>query len=308
MNSTPEETVDTADSFTGVKLGRTVMIHISMLLWIIYQCLQSLLYDEVGLVLLYCLLNSGVTILLTVLLHEFAKAIVAWKLGARVDRIVLWCGGGLTCFGPDDQGAKGDLKVAIVGPLIHLPILAFLAVSYIAFSPDEIPPLNNWTILLDDLKQSMILTLVRAAFWLNVLVAVANLFIPIYPLDGVRIWVAILRISGVDLTRTAKIVSSSGIILSVALVVYGMAKIFHIFVVGGLIEVLLGGFGFIVSKTLYDLTTAGRLKEDIVFGRKCYEEQAAEIEAVTVAVPPETGTSRGQESTSGVNMETVEIV
>ena len=53
--------------------------------------------------------------------HEFGHCLTTKKLGGTVDGILLWPLGGLSFLGPTDA-LEGDLKVALAGPMTHIPM------------------------------------------------------------------------------------------------------------------------------------------------------------------------------------------
>jgi Zn-dependent protease len=194
---------------------------------------------------------------------------------------VLWPLGGLTIYGPTDQGAIGDLKVAIAGPLAHLPLAAIYAIVYTVVKKDGMDGLNSLTIHIEEMKKGFMYifgTVCRVSFGWNVILFVGHILVPIYPLDGVRIWAGILRSMNVSLAKSAKIISVAGMLSSLIVFLYGCFTVFNIEVEGGVTEILLGGFGLTSSKILYDLVKLGRLTEDPVFGRACYVEHGNSVE------------------------------
>ena len=44
------------------------------------------------------------------------------RLGGNVEGIVLWPLGGFALCGPTDDALGGDLKVALAGPMTHIPM------------------------------------------------------------------------------------------------------------------------------------------------------------------------------------------
>ena len=127
-------------------------------------------------------------VFLSVLFHELGHLVVARAQGVQVAGVVLWVLGGaaMTEREPDDPGAQ--LLIAGAGPLVNLIITALLLILLAAglaltallpgFTPQfpEIFPFFNFIFL--------IVT--------NLILAVSNL-LPIYPLDGGRIFKALLQ-------------------------------------------------------------------------------------------------------------------
>lgn len=113
-----------------------------------------------GVAVLYALL-----VLLSVLVHEAAHALVGQLRGYRVNRIVADLWGGHTAYDHADTDPVSTAVVAVVGPLANglLAVLAWLSLDAV---PDGVPRL-----------------LVGAMAWSNGLLALFNL-LPGLPLDG----------------------------------------------------------------------------------------------------------------------------
>jgi Zn-dependent protease len=84
--------------------------------------------------------------------HEFGHALTTKKLGGTVDGIVLWPLGGFALCGPVDA-LVGDLKVALMGPMTHVPMSAFWWMLYAILRDGDRSGLwPNATIYLDVLS------------------------------------------------------------------------------------------------------------------------------------------------------------
>lgn len=115
---------------------------------------------------------TAVSLLISVLVHELAHAVVARRARLRVDGITLWFMGGVTRIEGDTDKPSTELTVALVGPL------ASGAVGGLALL------LSSWA-------QSSGWQLASAAlYWLgtiNLFLAIFNL-LPASPLDGGRVF------------------------------------------------------------------------------------------------------------------------
>lgn len=242
--------------------------------------------------------------------HEISRAAVAYKLGGAADNIVLWPLGGLTIYGPDDKGPMGDFKVAIAGPLSHVVTGGVFAILYIVMKTSGMPPLTSMTVYLNHLESGFIgifSTACRVASCWNAILFIIHLLIPVYPLDGIRIWAGLMRTMGVRLTNTARIVSFAGMLITLALFLYGCVKIFDRRVESGITEILLGGLGFASSKILHDMVRAGRLSEDPVFGRPCYLESSGNTSSVEIPTATAVGSTTANVSNeTAIPIETIE--
>lgn len=165
-------------------------------------------------------LGAGVVgaMILIVLLHEFGHALMARSLGVPVHEIVLWPLGGLTRMGDAYGSPRGEIMIALAGPLMNLLIgaglLAPLAMNGVDLGWASLNPF-----------QIHFESFARAPFWYlifhwNAIILLLNL-LPLYPLDGgaaLYAWLA-LRTTG----YRALIVSSTlGIVGGAALLVYSL--------------------------------------------------------------------------------------
>jgi hypothetical protein len=195
----------------------------------------------------------------------------------------------------------GDFKVAIAGTLSHIVTGGVFAILYIVMKTSGMPPLTSMKVYLDHLESGfigVISTACRVSFCWNGILFLLHLFIPVYPLEGIRIWAGLMRSMGVRLTTTARIVSFAGMFVSLALFLYGCVKIFDRRVESGITEILLGGLGFTSSKILYDMIRAGRLSEDPVFGRPCYLESSGNM-TTSVEIPTATAVAESSSDNHG---------
>lgn len=230
--------------------------------------------------------------------HELAKSFVNSRLGGSNARVVLWPLGGLTLYGPADQGAIGDLKVGIAGPIVHIPLAGIFYLLYFV-AEKTIPDGQH---LEEGFKHIFAMVCRNAVAWNAVLFAI-HLLIPIYPLDGIRIWAGLLRSANVSLERTAKLIAYAGMGISIFFFIYGAIVLVSSSYGLGLSQVLIGGFGFSSSKVLYDLVEAGRLTSDPVFGRSCYADDRTDDTSVGIEATSSTPSSAPID-----NAETSEII
>jgi Zn-dependent protease/CBS domain-containing protein len=154
-----------------------------------------------------------VLVLLAVLTHELAHALVAARNGVRVRSVVLLPITGISLL--DEKAQRGldwpcEIRISLAGPLVNLLVAFLLGASILILRPQmhlfSFPLLSPY-----NLPRSMV--------WANVFVAVLNL-LPAYPLDGGRILRAVLARSGDQINATRRAVSI-GQLFSFALFVLG---------------------------------------------------------------------------------------
>lgn len=205
------------------------------------------------------------------LLHELTKAIVAEAHGRKVSKIIIWPLGGLSVFGPVEQNATIELKIAIAGIFIHLPIIFTLSGIYYYLTKDDL--YNFWIIsdvFIDHSIEGFFIGFLQQLYKLNVLFIMHNLIIPAYPLDSCRITGTLLLLCGLKTSTAATITASVGIFTSLVLTWYG----FHLFYFeerfGALFECILGLFLIYSSTNLLIRSARNKLSNDIIFGGPSY--------------------------------------
>lgn len=257
--------------------------------------------------MLYTLFFFGPMVFLSLVVHEMGHVIATKKLGGEVEEVILWPLGGLTFYGPTNKGYIGDLKVALAGPIMQIPLMIILAVTYVSLRPEDMSPLSAVFASYNDITgdfSRLLLILCMTTFWYNMFIFMFNVFIPIHPLDGVRIYAAVLKFFGASLTKTAKIVSFTGMFLSACTFILAIVELLFFEVYGGgIFELALGAFGLASSKALYDRIKAGRLKEDGVFGRACYE---SEMDSTGIEMNNNADDEQNSSNTTSVPIERTE--
>eukprot|EP00808_Paulinella_micropora_P011810 g10166.t1 len=121
------------------------------------------------------------------LLHEFAHIYATKRLGGRPDHILLWPLGGYGYTG-HGGGALTEAVIALAGPLSHIPIfVAFCLASGLG------PGLSlNLFNLQSPIHLKMGENLINLIASQQLLLIIYNLFLPVYPLDGGRMFTSLL--------------------------------------------------------------------------------------------------------------------
>lgn len=113
----------------------------------------------------------------SLLAHELGHALVARRLGTRVDGITLWLFGGVARLSGESVSDSAELRITLIGPLITIAVGILFAVVAAVFGALNIFPLTT----------DMFAWLAR----INFILAAFNL-IPAFPLDGGRVLRALL--------------------------------------------------------------------------------------------------------------------
>ena len=199
--------------------------------------------------------------------------------------LVVWPLGDFVCFGRTKTVAD-DFKVAIAGPLSHIPQLL---VWLLIFTGLEGGNFENLTRQMDTEEVAFGPLLCAQAFYLNVTTLVFNLIVPIYPLDGGRCLAAGLVMCGMSVLNAAVGTAVVGMVLAVALVIWGIIDI-----VGGSPAGIFTAFmGAWVLMTSYGLLKLARpasgvygdftdnLKSHPIFGQDCYQNHGRNTNTTT---------------------------
>ena len=146
------------------------------------------LTDDPGQGVLYGLMLLGV-LFLSVLAHEVAHCLAAFRVGGGAEQIVIWPFGGLAQpHVPHEY--QHELITAVAGPLVNLLICMFVAPLVWALNQDLwglLSPLNPHALI----EGSAWLVLLKLTLWLNWMLVLVN-FLPAFPLDGGRVLRSIL--------------------------------------------------------------------------------------------------------------------
>jgi Zn-dependent protease len=168
---------------------------------------------------------GAVTLLVCVVAHEIAHALVARVRGIRVGAITLWMFGGVARLDAEPPDAQTELRVAMAGPLTSLALggaFGLLAVAMTAASlPD--PGVALWAWLAS----------------VNVILAVFNL-VPAYPLDGGRVLRGLIWRETGDGQRAAIVATRFGRRVGYSLTAVGLGMVLAGTTLGGLWTALIG--------------------------------------------------------------------
>ena len=163
----------------------------------------------------------------SLLSHEMGHALVARRLGVKVDGITLWIFGGVARLRGDAASPSAEAKIAIAGPIVSLVLAILFGGITFALDATAGPPLVE-----------------GACAWLagsNGLLLLFNL-IPAFPLDGGRLLRAWLWQRSGDRYRATFRAARLGRICAFLLIAIGLASLFLQGALSGLWLIFLGWF------------------------------------------------------------------
>jgi Zn-dependent protease/predicted transcriptional regulator len=207
----------------------------------------------------------------SLLFHELAHSVVAQHYKIRVLSITLFIFGGVASIERDPSKAIQEFNIAIAGPLAS----GFLAAVF--FGLVRVFPANE--------------TVDAIGTWLwttNLLLAVFNL-LPGFPLDGGRIFRAIIWGATKNFSRATRVAGTTGRLIAYAMILLGGFAVFKGAIPQGLWSVFIGFFllnaaqesvsQLAVRETLTGLRAADVMSQEVpTVGRAIsLEEYGAEV-------------------------------
>jgi stage IV sporulation protein FB len=194
--------------------GLEVRVHLSLILLALLAGAVSL---EAG-TLFGVTLIAG--LLLSIIAHEAAHAIVALKLGGDVTRIVLGPHGGLESPQVPDE-PEPQVCVAMAGPVTHLALTVISTAVLAMMGDTRLLQLFNPANLQAAMSTDMGVMFFRSLLWMNWVLFLLN-WIPAYPFDGAPtlralLWPTVGR-------RTAAVITSRvALAVAIGLMIGGIA-------------------------------------------------------------------------------------
>jgi len=122
----------------------------------------------------------------TVLVHEFGHSFMAMKIGGEVEKILLWPFGGLAYCAFSREPWK-QLAVSLAGPITHFPMAGLWYIFWLATRSPGCPEFSLF--YSGPMQQCFLSNVALEGFKIQVFLCIFNLFFPVYPLDGGKIFI-----------------------------------------------------------------------------------------------------------------------
>ncbi|HEV2325692.1 MAG TPA: site-2 protease family protein [Terracidiphilus sp.] len=167
---------------------------------------------------------TALLLFVSVLVHELAHSLVAQHYGIPVPRITLFLFGGVSQIATEPPGAASEFWIAIAGPITSLVIAAICW---------EMEPLFTGT--------QLVFALVEYLALLNLILALFNL-IPGFPLDGGRVFRALIWKSTRNYHRATVAAGMSGRFFGFLLIFLGIWQALTGDIAGGIWIAVIGWF------------------------------------------------------------------
>jgi len=160
----------------------------------------------------------------SLLLHELGHAVVARREGMEIEGIVLWLFGGVAQFRGLFPSAGAELRIALAGPAVSLLIgVTLLSVAILAPLPGFLDGSVMWLGRIN-------------------LVLLAFNMLPALPLDGGRVFRALVWQRTGDFTRATSIAGAVGRGFGQLMIGFGLLSVLLLGALGGIWLAFLGWF------------------------------------------------------------------
>ncbi len=171
----------------------------------------------------------------SILMHEFAHAIVAKKRNVDISEIILFIFGGLAKMKKEPERARDEFVIAGAGPLCSF----FLGIIFLVAA-----------FVLEPMVSIGVYSVLWYIGYLNILLVIFNM-VPGFPLDGGRMLRAVIWHYTGNLRKSTRIVSNLGQIFAFFLMFTGVLVLFGGSVIVGVVWVFVGMFLLQSAKSGY---------------------------------------------------------
>jgi Zn-dependent protease len=192
---------------------------------------------------------TAIVFFLSVVLHELGHSIVARHYGIPVSSIKLFVFGGVSQIETEPPSAKAEFVMAVAGPLVSFVLAGVFAGLSAAFA--SVAPL---------------LALAKYLAYINAALGLFNLT-PGFPLDGGRVFRAIVWGITHNLRRATVIAGTAGHFIGFLFILYGVYQVFSGNFINGLWIGFIGWFlenaamSQLQQQSLHDLLAGRRVSQ-----------------------------------------------
>ncbi|MBI2212258.1 MAG: site-2 protease family protein [Acidobacteria bacterium] len=212
-------------------------------------------------------LAGTIALFISIVLHEFAHAMVARRFGIPIKGITLFIFGGVAEMHEEPKSPRTELLMAAAGPAASLVISgAFLGLAYAGVW-------LGWS--------AQIVSVLYYLCGVNAMLVAFNL-VPAFPMDGGRILRAVLWSWRGDQRSATKYASEAGSIFGMMLIAIGVIKLVGGDFISGLWLVLIGMFIRSVAQSTWQQQLLRQFLEGVPISRFMTTEPVSLQRALSV--------------------------
>lgn len=212
---------------------------------------------------------------LSVFFHELFHSLIAMQKGSAVKKIILLPIGGLSVTEEMPENPKDEFLIAVAGPAFNF-LIVFLILLLISILPLPFPREIFSGGFSSELLQQAIMTYpLFALFWVNLILGAFNLFLPAFPLDGGRVFRAVLALK-FNYNKATQLASKVSMVFAIFLFLIGLFG-------GGLIVLIIAVFIFIGAQQEAQIVAVKETMKGISFQKLIQKKPKTLPENTTVA-------------------------
>jgi Zn-dependent protease len=201
--------------YLGRYFGTEVQIHWTFFLLIAWIILSEVFSGgSVDRILFNC--QFIIAVMFCVLIHEIGHALAAKRFGIKTEKMVLLPIGGISTTDKTIESPKKEFLITIAGPMVNV-IIAVILYFTIPVSDYIYYDLGEYFTALSDFT---VRTFLFFLFIVNVALVVFNM-IPAFPLDGGRIFRAVLDLQ-LNRVRATSVTTITGNIIALIFLLIGL--------------------------------------------------------------------------------------
>jgi Zn-dependent protease len=209
---------------------------------------------------------TAIVFFLSVLLHELGHSIVARHYGIPVSSIKLFIFGGVSQIETEPPSAKVEFLMAVVGPLVSFALAGVFAGLGVVFA--SVAPL---------------MALAKYLAYINGALGLFNL-IPGFPLDGGRVFRAIVWGITDNLRRATAIAANLGRFIGFLFILFGVYQVFTGNFVNGL---WIGFIGWFLESAAMSQVQQQKI-QDLLAGRRVSQAMSTDYTSIQPEVTLQT--------------------
>lgn len=166
---------------SGINVGRirgiAINLHVTLLLTAVLWILPALASPDIPVALAH---SAALVFAVfgSVLVHELGHCYGAHLVGGRTESILLWPLGGLALTRDTQATPYDEFLVVLLGPLVSLAIAALATLAHFTLPQ---------AVLGEFVAGRIFLTAVATLMWVNWMLFVFNMIVPLFPMDCARL-------------------------------------------------------------------------------------------------------------------------
>jgi Zn-dependent protease len=265
-----------------VRLDISVLIIFTLIVYSLGNGVYSSWHPEWSPALIWgTALFSGVAFFASLLAHELSHSVVSQHFGIPVPRITLFLFGGMAEISKEPTRPKHELLIALAGPLMSL-LIAVVCNALAGRLAGDID-LASFFETGDISVIASLGALATSLLWLgsiNLILAIFNM-IPGFPMDGGRVFRAIIWAITGDQLKATRWASNGGRFFGWFLMMFGVLGLFQGYGLGSLWSILIGWF----IASLATMSYRQLVMDRALGGHKVADLMRTRFETVDAKVP-----------------------